>query len=61
MDYILELEAAEPGPQESPCFCPNSWSHWWEYFLHNQRVQCSSCFSCSRETAHHRLNIPWYL
>ena len=62
MDYILELEDANPGRKVAVLVPELVVRHWWENFLHNQRVQLLKLLLLLR--GNQRIivvNIPWYL
>jgi hypothetical protein len=62
MDYILELEAANPGRKIAVLLPELVVRHWWENLLHNQRVQMLKLLLLLK--GNQRIvvvNIPWYL
>ena len=62
MDYILSLEAENPGRKVAVLLPELVVRHWWENLLHNQRVQLLKLFLLLR--GNQRIvvvNIPWYL
>jgi amino acid transporter len=62
MDYILSLEAKNPGRKVAVLLPELVVRHWWENLLHNQRVQVLKLFLLVR--GNQRIvviNIPWYL
>ena len=62
MDYILRLEAENPGRKVAVLLPELVVRHWWENLLHNQRVQVLKLFLLVR--GNQRIvvvNIPWYL
>lgn len=62
MDYILQLEADHPGRKVAVLLPELVVRHWWENFLHNQRVQLLKIYLLLR--GNQRIvvvNIPWYL
>jgi hypothetical protein len=62
MDYILELEQANPGRKIAVLLPELVVRHWWENALHNQRVQLLKLFLLLK--GNQRIvvvNIPWYL
>ena len=62
MDYILELEDQNPGRKVAVLLPELVVRHWWENFLHNQRVQILKLLLLLR--GNQRIvvvNIPWYL
>ena len=62
MDYILRLEAENPGRKVAVLLPELVVRHWWENLLHNQRVQVLKLFLLLR--GNQRIvvvNIPWYL
>jgi hypothetical protein len=62
MDYILELEAKNPGRKVAVLLPELVVRHWWENLLHNQRVQVLKLLLLVR--GNQRIvvvNIPWYL
>jgi amino acid transporter len=62
MDYILHLEADNPGRKVAVLLPELVVRHWWENLLHNQRVQLLKLFLLVR--GNQRIvvvNIPWYL
>ncbi len=62
MDYILQLEDANPGRKVAVVVPELVVRHWWENFLHNQRVQLLKLLLLLR--GNQRIivvNIPWYL
>lgn len=62
MDYILKLEDENPGRKVAVLLPELVVRHWWENFLHNQRVQLLKLLLLLR--GNQRIvvvNIPWYL
>ena len=62
MDYILRLEADNPGRKVAVLLPELVVRHWWENLLHNQRVQLLKLFLLLK--GNQRIvvvNIPWYL
>ena len=62
MDYILELEAKNPGRKVAVLLPELVVRHWWENALHNQRVQLLKLLLLVK--GNQRIvvvNIPWYL
>lgn len=62
MDYILELEHQNPDRKITVLLPELVVNHWWEYLLHNQRVQLLKLLLLLR--GNQRIivvNIPWYL
>jgi amino acid transporter len=62
MDYILNLEADNPGRKVAVLLPELVVRHWWENLLHNQRVQLLKLFLLLK--GNQRIvvvNIPWYL
>ena len=62
MDYILDLEEANPGRKIAVILPELVVRHWWENALHNQRVQLLKLLLLVR--GNQRIvvvNIPWYL
>ena len=62
MDYILQLEDDNPGRKVAVLVPELVVRHWWENFLHNQRVQVLKLLLLLR--GNQRIivvNIPWYL
>ncbi len=62
MEYILNLEAANPGRKVAVLLPELVVRHWWENLLHNQRVQLLKLFLLLK--GNQRIvvvNIPWYL
>ena len=62
MDYILQLEAENPGRKVAVLLPELVVRHWWENLLHNQRVQLLKLLLLLR--GNQRIvviNIPWYL
>ena len=62
MEYILQLEAANPGRKVAVLLPELVVRHWWENLLHNQRVQLLKLFLLLK--GNQRIvvvNIPWYL
>ncbi len=62
MDYILHLEADNPGRKVAVLLPELVVRHWWENLLHNQRVQILKLYLLVR--GNQRIvvvNIPWYL
>ena len=62
MDYILHLEAENPGRKVAVLLPELVVRHWWENLLHNQRVQLLKFLLLVK--GNQRIvvvNIPWYL
>ncbi len=62
MNYILNLEADNPGRKVAVLLPELVVRHWWENLLHNQRVQLLKLFLLLK--GNQRIvvvNIPWYL
>ena len=62
MDYVLHLEEENPGRKVAVLLPELVVRHWWENFLHNQRVQMFKLMLLLR--GNQRIvvvNIPWYL
>ena len=62
MDYVLKLEDENPGRKVAVLLPELVVRHWWENFLHNQRVQLLKLLLLLR--GNQRIivvNIPWYL
>jgi amino acid transporter len=62
MDYILQLEADNPGRKVAVLLPELVVRHWWENALHNQRVQLLKLLLLLK--GNQRIvvvNIPWYL
>ncbi len=62
MDYILKLEDENPGRKVAVLLPELVVKHWWENFLHNQRIQILKVLVLFR--GNQRIvcvNIPWYL
>jgi amino acid transporter len=62
MDYILHLEDENPGRKIAVILPELVVRHWWENFLHNQRIQLLKLLLLLR--GNQRIivvNIPWYL
>jgi amino acid transporter len=62
MDYILQLEDENPGRKVAVLLPELVVRHWWENFLHNQRIQLLKLMLLLR--GNQRIvviNIPWYL
>jgi amino acid transporter len=62
MDYILEIEAKNPGRKVAVLLPELVVRHWWENALHNQRVQLLKVILLLK--GNQRIvvvNIPWYL
>ena len=62
MDYILQLEAENPGRKVAVLLPELVVRHWWENLLHNQRVQLLKILLLVK--GNQRIvvvNIPWYL
>jgi amino acid transporter len=62
MDYILHLEAENPGRKVAVLLPELVVRHWWENLLHNQRVQLLKILLLVK--GNQRIvvvNIPWYL
>jgi amino acid transporter len=62
MDYILELEQQNPDRKITVLLPELVVRHWWEYFLHNQRVQLLKLLLLLKGKQRIIVvNIPWYL
>ena len=62
MDYILELEHQNPDRKITVLLPELVVRHWWEYFLHNQRVQMLKLLLLLKGKQRIIVvNIPWYL
>jgi hypothetical protein len=62
LDYILRLEAANPGRKIAVLLPELVVRHWWENLLHNQRVQLLKLLLLVRGNQRVVVvNIPWYL
>ena len=62
MDYILELEQQNPDRKVTVLLPELVVRHWWEYFLHNQRVQMLKLLLLLKGKQRIIVvNIPWYL
>ena len=62
MDYILELEQQNPDRKITVLLPELVVRHWWEYFLHNQRVQMLKLLLLLKGKQRIIvINIPWYL
>jgi hypothetical protein len=62
MDYILELEQQNPDRKVTVLLPELVVRHWWEYFLHNQRVQLLKLLLLLKGKQRIIvINIPWYL
>jgi len=62
MDYILELERQNPDRKITVLLPELVVRHWWEYFLHNQRVQMLKLLLLLKGKQRIIVvNIPWYL
>jgi amino acid transporter len=62
MDYVLQLEAENPGRKIAVLLPELVVRHWWENLLHGQRVQLLKLMLLVR--GNQRIvvvNIPWYL
>jgi hypothetical protein len=62
MDYVLDLEKANPGRKVAVLLPELVVRHWWENALHNQRVQLLKVLLLLK--GNQRIvviNIPWYL
>ena len=62
MDYVLDLEKANPGRKLAVLLPELVVRHWWENALHNQRVQLLKVLLLLK--GNQRIvviNIPWYL
>jgi amino acid transporter len=62
MDYILKLEDDNPGRKIAVLLPELVVKHWWENFLHNQRIQVLKLMLLLK--GNQRIvvvNIPWYL
>ncbi len=62
MDYILELEKANPTRKVAVLLPEMVVKHWWENLLHNQRVQLLKLLLLLKGKQRIVvINIPWYL
>ena len=62
MDYILELEQQNPDRKITVLLPELVVRHWWEYLLHNQRVQMLKLLLLLKGKQRIIVvNIPWYL
>jgi len=62
MDYILELEQQNPDRKITVLLPELVVRHWWEYLLHNQRVQMLKLLLLLKGKQRIIvINIPWYL
>jgi len=62
MDYILELERQNPDRKITVLLPELVVRNWWEYFLHNQRVQMLKLLLLLKGKQRIIVvNIPWYL
>jgi amino acid transporter len=62
MDYILELEQQNPDRKITVLLPELVVNHWWEYLLHNQRVQLLKLLLLLRGKQRIIVvDIPWYL
>ncbi len=62
MDYILELEKANPSRKVAVLLPELVVKHWWENLLHNQRVQLLKLLLLVKGKQRIIVvNIPWYL
>jgi amino acid transporter len=62
MDYILELESQNPDRKITVLLPELVVRHWWEYLLHNQRVQLLKVLLLLKGKQRIIVvNIPWYL
>jgi amino acid transporter len=62
MDHILELERQNPDRKITVLLPELVVNHWWEYLLHNQRVQLLKLLLLLRGKQRIIVvNIPWYL
>jgi amino acid transporter len=62
MDYILELEQQNPERKITVLLPELVVRHWWEYLLHNQRVQMLKLLLLLKGKQRIIVvNIPWYL
>jgi hypothetical protein len=62
MDYILELEQQNPDRKITVLLPELVVNHWWEYLLHNQRVQMLKLLLLLRGKQRIIVvDIPWYL
>ncbi|HEX9200668.1 MAG TPA: APC family permease [Acidobacteriaceae bacterium] len=62
MDYILEIERQNPDRKVAVLLPELVVRHWWEYFLHNQRVQLLKVLLLLKGKQRIIVvNIPWYL
>ncbi len=62
MDYVLKLEDDNPGRKVAVLLPELVVRHWWENFLHNQRIQILKLLLLVK--GNQRIvvvNIPWYL
>ena len=62
MDYVLDLEKANPGRKVAVLLPELVVRHWWENALHNQRVQLLKVLLLLKGKQRIVVvNIPWYL
>jgi hypothetical protein len=62
MDYILEIESQNPDRKITVLLPELVVRHWWEYLLHNQRVQLLKVLLLLKGKQRIIVvNIPWYL
>ncbi|MGD0446154.1 MAG: APC family permease [Edaphobacter sp.] len=62
MEYVLDLEKANPGRKVSVLLPELVVRHWWENALHNQRVQLLKVLLLLKGSQRIVvINIPWYL
>jgi hypothetical protein len=62
MDVVLQLEDTYPEVKIAVLLPELVVKHWWEYFLHNQRVQLLKVMLLLKGKQRIVVvNIPWYL
>jgi hypothetical protein len=62
MDVVLKLEEENPTIKIAVLLPELVVRHWWEYFLHNQRVQMLKVLLLLKGKQRIVvINIPWYL
>jgi hypothetical protein len=62
MDYVLNLEQLDPERKIAVLLPELVVRHWWEYLLHNQRVQLLKVMLLLKGKRRIVVvNIPWYL
>lgn len=62
LDYVLEVEAKNPGRQIAVVVPELVERHWYHYLLHNQRAELLKAFLLLKSSPNIVLiNVPWYL